>query len=82
MKFLNRPRARRATLAWRLASTQHVVSIEEKSLLCVYYCRTPLFEHEHEDDSVLLRRLRFLLNGFWSRSYKNGSGFAGSEDAA
>jgi hypothetical protein len=78
MKFLNR--ARKATLPWRLASTQHVVSIEEKSLLCVYYCRTPLFEDE--DDSVLLRRLPFFLDGFRSWSYQHGLGFARSQDAA
>jgi hypothetical protein len=83
-KLLNRararPRARKATLRWRLASTQHVVSIEERSLLCVYYCRTPLFEHEH--DSVLLGRLLFFLNGFWSGGYQHGFGLAGGEDAS
>jgi hypothetical protein len=87
-KLLNRararPRARKATLRWRLASTQHVVSIEERSLLCVYYCRTPLFEHEHEHehDSVLLGRLLFFLNGFWSGGYQHGFGLAGGEDAS
>jgi hypothetical protein len=46
-------------------------------LLC-----TPLFEHEHEDDSVLLRDLTFFLNGFRSGSYQHRFGFAGGKDAS